>query len=283
MDNSQLKRATWRSAATSGLKKLGQIAPGLGFGALSMQAVEAARKKNRGNRDEEAKQDDPEQGQSEKQDESGKSGSSKERGANDEEKTNASSKRDDSRDEQRGRDKNSDGSNDGSANDGARGESKRQAARQQEADSGDSGKARRSDGKSDSKNEDEQGQGSGDGQRRSHDLEQRNGNQPDDVPEDEPTDTPPPVSTNPNVSITDVPSLDDAELLVEANPDVIASVSSRGGFAFARSGDVTVVSGPDGPTIIRTGAVDTGTDTAPPVDEEPLDDGGNNGDTDFVS
>ena len=68
--------------------------------------------------------------------------------------------------------------------------------------------------------------------------------------------------------------------MVEANDDVIATVSTSGGFAFARSGDVIAVTGPDGASIIQTGDVTTGTrGTTPP---EPSDDGGNN-DLDFSS
>jgi hypothetical protein len=101
---------------------------------------------------------------------------------------------------------------------------------------------------------------------------------------DEPADdTPAPTTVtpaNPNVVIDDIPGTSIADLVVEANDDVIATVSASGGFAFARSGDVTAVTGPDGATIIQTGDVTTGTrGTNPP---EPSDDGGNN-DLDFSS
>jgi hypothetical protein len=86
--------------------------------------------------------------------------------------------------------------------------------------------------------------------------------------------------TNPNVVITDIPEISDVELVVEANPDVIASVSSSGGFAFARSGDVTAVTGPDGASIIQSGEIAPAPTTEPVV--EPSDDGGNN-DLDFSS
>ena len=81
---------------------------------------------------------------------------------------------------------------------------------------------------------------------------------------------------NPNVVIDDIPTSPIADLVVDANDDVIATVSTSGGFAFARSGDVIAVTGPDGASIIRTGA----TGTSP---TEPTGDGGNNNDVDFVS
>jgi hypothetical protein len=83
-----------------------------------------------------------------------------------------------------------------------------------------------------------------------------------------------PREANPNVFIDDVPETTIADLVVEANDDVLASVSSRGGFAFARSGDVIAMTGPDGATIVQTGDVSTGTRGTDPV--EPPDDGGNN-------
>jgi hypothetical protein len=68
-------------------------------------------------------------------------------------------------------------------------------------------------------------------------------------------------------------------LVVDANDDVLASVSTSGGFAFARSGDVIAVSGPDGASIVHTGDVNTGTTGASPADPS---DGGNN-DVEFAS
>jgi hypothetical protein len=67
---------------------------------------------------------------------------------------------------------------------------------------------------------------------------------------------------------------------VEANDDVVATVSASGGFAFARSDGVIAVTGPDGATIIQTDDVTTGTNGTDP--SEPSDDGGNN-DMDFTS
>jgi hypothetical protein len=112
--------------------------------------------------------------------------------------------------------------------------------------------------------------------RRSRGFEQRAEDEPlDDVP-DAITVTP----ANPNVVADGIPSSPIADLVVDANEDVLASVSTSGGFAFARSGDVIAVSGPDGASIIQTG--DESTDTIDTSPVEPLDDGGNN-DVDFVS
>jgi hypothetical protein len=106
--------------------------------------------------------------------------------------------------------------------------------------------------------------------RRFRGFEQRAEGEPLDVVPDAITVTP----ANPNVVIDDISSSPIADLVVDANDDVIASVSTSGGFAFARSGDVIAVSGPDGASIVRIG-----TDTIP---AEPSDDGGNN-DVDFSS
>ena len=84
---------------------------------------------------------------------------------------------------------------------------------------------------------------------------------------------------NPNVVIDDIPSSPIADLVVDANDDVLASVSTSGGFAFARSGDVIAVSGPDGASIIQTGDVNAGTSGTSPSGPS---DGGNN-DVEFAS
>jgi hypothetical protein len=95
------------------------------------------------------------------------------------------------------------------------------------------------------------------------------GASPDHVPESTAV-----MQTNPNVFIDYAPDTSFNDLVVEASDDVVASVSSSGGFAFARSGDVIAVSGPDGASIIQTGDVSAGTRGTSPV--EPPDDGGNN-------
>jgi hypothetical protein len=85
---------------------------------------------------------------------------------------------------------------------------------------------------------------------------------------------------NPNVVIDDIPDTSINDLVVQGNEDVIATVSTSGGFAFARSGDVVAVTGPDGASIIQTGDETTGTNGTDPT--EPPADGGNN-DVDFAS
>jgi hypothetical protein len=112
--------------------------------------------------------------------------------------------------------------------------------------------------------------------RRFREFEQRaNGAPADDVP-DVTSVTP----ANSNVVIDVIPSSPIADLVVDANDDVLASVSTSGGFAFARSGDVIAISGPDGASIVQTGDVNTGTTGASPTG--PSDDGGNN-DVEFSS
>ena len=81
---------------------------------------------------------------------------------------------------------------------------------------------------------------------------------------------------NPNDVIDQVPSTSLNDLLVQGNDHVIASVSTSGGFAFARSGDVIAVTGPDGASIIQSDGVSTGTGTGTSNPTEPSDDGGNN-------
>jgi hypothetical protein len=107
--------------------------------------------------------------------------------------------------------------------------------------------------------------------------------QADEPTADSPPDNSPPTNVpdassvtpaNPNVAINDIPSSPTADLVVDANDHVVANVSTSGGFAFARSGDVIAVSGPDGASIIQTGDVSTGTSGTSPA--EPSDGGGNN-------
>jgi hypothetical protein len=98
---------------------------------------------------------------------------------------------------------------------------------------------------------------------------------PDDVP-DATTVTP----ANPNAFIDEVPDTSINDLVVQGNDNILASVSTSGGFAFARSGDVVAVSGPDGASIIQTGDVSAGTRGTIPG--EPSDEGGNNN-GDFLS
>lgn len=88
------------------------------------------------------------------------------------------------------------------------------------------------------------------------------------------------------MSLDDTPDQNDLDLIVESSDNVIASVGTNGGFAFARSGDVVVVTGPDGAKIIHDpeGNISPSTPQTPTPDEpaDPGDDGGNN-DMDFAS
>jgi hypothetical protein len=131
----------------------------------------------------------------------------------------------------------------------------------------DRGESRRRDADSDSSSRDDSsadGSTQG-GRRRVQEFEQ----QADETPA-QTTVTP----ANPNVVIDDIPTTSIADLVVEANEDVVATVSASGGFAFARSGDVIAVTGPDGASIIQIGDVTSGTSGTDPV--EPPADGGNN-------
>lgn len=145
--------------------------------------------------------------------------------------------------------------------------------------------SKRQDASSESTDED-QGGTKGGGRNSDADAEQaqrdgRNNNSDDgldDEPSPTPTPAPPPV-TNPNVPIPDTSGdPDDVELIVQSNPDVIAQTSTSGGFAFARSGGVTAITGPDGARIIRTGEPD-----APAPTPTPPPDGGDNNPPDFTS
>jgi hypothetical protein len=144
------------------------------------------------------------------------------------------------------------------------------------------GDSSRRDGDSDSNSRDDSSadNDSDQGGRRVRELEQEVDEPLEDVPVE---DVPAPTTItpgNPNVFVEDIPTTSIADLVVEANDDVIATVSTSGGFAFARSGDVIAVTGPDGASIIQTGDVNAGTRGTPP--EEPSDDGGDN-DMDFLS
>jgi hypothetical protein len=137
----------------------------------------------------------------------------------------------------------------------------------------DRGESRRRDADSDSSSRDDSSADDSNqgGRRRVQEFEQQAAETP------APTTVTP---ANPNVVIDDIPTTSIADLVVEANEDVIATVSASGGFAFARSGDVIAVTGPDGASIIQTGDVTTGTSGTDPA--EPPADGGNNT-PDFMS
>jgi hypothetical protein len=235
---------------------------GLGFAAVLPQGAGAARKERDRKDDQDQKDSDANEHRNESagDDTSGKDNNGEARAENDD--TGKKDQRSDESDSGGGRDRNDNRNRDGDAASQADSEedvSRRETRRQDEG--GDSDKASRN-------SDDDAGDG---GRRVSREFEQ----EVDEVPVEDVPATTPAAPANPNVVITDVPEVSDVDLVVEANPDVIASVSASGGFAFARSGGVTAVSGPDGASIIRTGDV-----TVDPT--EPSDDGGNN-DLDFSS
>jgi hypothetical protein len=118
------------------------------------------------------------------------------------------------------------------------------------------------------------------GGRHVRDFAQRADEAPDDSPQDDLPDVTTVTPANPNVLIDDVPDTSINDLVVQGNDNVLASVSTSGGFAFARSGDVVAVTGPDGASIMQTGDVTAGTSGTIPA--EPSEDGGNNN-ADFLS
>ena len=254
-----LKSASWLRSQTT------RLVSGLGLAAISTRSAGAARKGERRAENDERKNDDggenrddrDQRNQSEHGSDRGNDRKASAEDGDSSDKSDKSTKRD--RNETRSEDDETSeqGGSDGAKN---RGESRRG-----EDDSG-SGSRNSSSGDDDSSEE------SG---RRVREFEQ----QTDEPAEDTPAQTTV-TPANPNIVVDDIPGTSIADLVVEANDDVIATVSASGGFAFARSGDVIAVTGPDGATIIQTGDVTTGTNgTDPP---EPSDDGGNN-DVDFSS
>ena len=248
-----LKPETWlRSRA-------GQFLSGVGL-AASPQFADASRKSERRADDQERKNDDSgndrddrDQKNQNERDSDQKNGKA---GAEDRDSSGKSEKHD--RDENRSENDES-RNQDGSDNGKNRGDSRRRD------DDSDSSARDASSADADS---------SQDGGRRVREFEQQAHESAQDTPA-QTTVTP----ANPN-AVDDIPTTSIADLVVEANEDVVATVSTSGGFAFARSGDVIAVTGPDGATIIQTGDVTTGTNGTDPV--EPPADGGNN-DLDFAS
>jgi hypothetical protein len=250
-----LKPETWlRSRA-------GQLLFGVGL-AASPQFADAARKSERRAEDQERKNDDSgndrdDRDQKNQDEQASDQKNDDKAGAEDRDSSGKSGKRD--RNESRS--ENDESRDQGGADNGkSRGESRR---RDDDSDSS---------SRDASSADDDSGQGGG---RRVREFEQQ---------ADEPVEeTPAPTTVtpaNPNVVVDDIPTTSIADLVVEANEDVVATVSTSGGFAFARSGDVIAVTGPDGATIIQTGDVTTGTNGTDPA--EPPADGGNN-DLDFSS
>jgi hypothetical protein len=238
--------------------RAGQFLSGVGL-AASPQLADASRKSERRADDQERKNDDSgnHRDQKNQNEQDTDQENDDKAGAEDRDSSDKSEKRDRNESRSENEESRDQGETDNEKN---RGESRR---RDDDSDS-------RS--RDDSSADDDSSQGGG---RRVREFEQQA-----DIPAE---DTPAPTTVtpaNPNVVVDDIPTTSIADLVVEANDDVIATVSASGGFAFARSGDVIAVTGPDGATIIQTGDVTTGTNGTDPA--EPPADGGNN-DLDFSS
>jgi hypothetical protein len=229
----------------------------LGLSAVLPTAIDAARRARR--RDRDADNDKEREKDEASEEKIGKAEESEDEQVDAQDKSSGDDKR-------RNRDDQADG------DDG--GEKARRESRRQEASSDAS---------------DEEDGGGGGGRRRNRDDADAESAQDtgEDGLDDEPADTAPvtPPTTNPNVTLPDTSAdPDDVELIVQSNPDVIAQTSTSGGFAFAQSGGVTAISGPDGARIVQTGEPDvvTPAPTPAPTPEEPAPDGGDNG-VDFAS
>jgi hypothetical protein len=255
-----LRSGSWLRSRAS------RLMSGLGLVAISPEIAGAARKDDRRDGDQGRKNDDAgnnrddreEKNQNERKSgqENDRNASAEDRDAGDKSDTSEKRNRDEGRSE---RDK---GSDEGGSDTGKnRGDSERRNA-ESDANSTETSAA-----------DDDSHRHGG---RHVREFEQ----QADDVPAGDVPDATTVTPANPNVVIDDIPSSSIADLVVEANDNVIASVSTSGGFAFARSGGVTAVTGPDGASIVLTGDVTTGTRGTSPT--EPSDDGGNN-DLDFSS
>jgi hypothetical protein len=249
----------------------GLVLSGLALAVTSGQGADAARKGERRADEEDHKNDDARNNQ-----ESSEESNRSETDSNQRDEGEASAKSRDS----------------GTKSDNS--EKQDQSERKNENDEGrahkatDSGKSRgdsqrNSDADSDSNKSADDGDSHHHGGRHLRGFEQKAADEPTgDSPADNPPANDVPDSSsatpaNPNVAIDDVPDTSPNDLLVQANDNVVASVSTSGGFAFARSGDVTAISGPDGASIVQNGTGTTGT-----TPTEPSGDGGNNN-PDFAS
>ncbi len=267
MTNRQLRLASWRTGTQSLISRAAHLAPALGLAlASSAQGALSARKKRNDDENQEAsreKRDDAGDDSTRKEETERTGGKSdNDQSANGEVKSENQDSNDKAEKRERREDRNEDVADESSPEEN-RVVSRRQDAKTESAD-------------------DDAGERSG---RRTEELAQNRTR--DDEPIDDQIDTgavptTPVAPSNPNVSLSDIPDLSTAELVIEANPDVVASVSSSGGFAFARSGNVIAVSGPDGARIIQTDDVEDVVTPSPILDDEPSDDGGNN-DMDFLS
>jgi hypothetical protein len=254
-------------SSVSGLRsQTGRLVSGLGLISMSPQVADAARKSERRGDNQGGNNDDSGDNRQEpSQNEQGAERKNDDRASSENRETSDESRNSEKRDRDDRRQEDDVSSEQGGSDGGkSRGDSSRRDA---DSDSG---------SRDDSSTDNDTDQSG----RRVRELEQEVDEPLEDVPVE---DVPAPTTItpgNPNVVVEDIPTTSIADLVVEANDDVIATVSTSGGFAFARSGDVIAVTGPDGASIIQTGDVNAGTRGTPP--EEPSDDGGDN-DMDFLS
>jgi len=248
--------------------RTGQILSALGLAAISPEVADAARKSQRRSDNQEGNNDQARDNPDN-------------RGANSQNEQESNRKNEASAEDRNTSDKseksgNSDRTEERRAND--------ESSDQDNAESGkDRGQTSRRNGDSDSSSRESSSaddHSAHHGGRHVREFQQQADEPVADAPADDVPDTTTVTPANPNVVISDVPDTSANDLIVQANDNVIATVSSSGGFAFARSGGVTAVTGPDGASIIQTGEVTSGTDGTNPT--EPSDDGGNN-DLDFTS
>ena len=270
MDNRRLPLASWREAGRSILNHSGKLLFGLGMAATLSQPASGARKDAGEEDDKQSKREERREARAEDdgRDDRGEGGASAEKSEQSDDRSRDENQESEDRAEKRERREERSKDDEDSVEQQSESTERGSVARKQEADSG----------------SDEDDGADGRGGRRSEDLAQESGR--DDEPNVDETvdDVPvvPPVTTNPNVPVDTAPDLTDVDLFIEANPDVVASVSSSGGFAFARSGNIVAVSGPDGAQIVQTDDLEDEVVTPAPSTDEPTDGGGNN-DIDFTS
>lgn len=244
--------APWREAGRSLLSQSRRLLSGVGLAAASPQITLGARKYDRRDDDERAKDDEREKRRDEDQGDNKNDETKAERQESDEQAARQERREERAADED-------------DVKSESKGDDNRSVSRRQDSDS----------------DANDDAPGGRDGGSRELAQSSRDDDPADDEPAADPPVTAPVAPANPNVAVDAIPDLSEAELVIESNPDVIASVSSSGGFAFARSGNVIAVSGPDGARIIQADDPEAVADPDPePVD--PGDDGGNN-DMDFSS
>jgi hypothetical protein len=283
VDNRLFQLAPWRKAGSWILSLSGRLLTGVGLAVVSPTVASGARKNDRREDDqnandrgkEETKEDQGSNNQGEKQQTGEKSDQDTNKNSGPQSESHHAEDKNAKREQHNDRASEKDHVSDESAGDERGRVTHRQEARAEANDAGGSN----NDGGNTRRTQELE-------QRRNRDDEPADEPPADEPPAEEPTTPAPVVPTNPNVPAdtpTGIPELTDAELIVQGNEDVIASVSTSGGFAFARSGNVIAISGPDGAQIIQSDEPIFEPDVAPsPAPEEPSPDGGDNG-MDFTS